>query len=237
MPSSGQTAAFVNRIIPFSSVDGPGNRTAVFLQGCNWNCQYCHNPETRGICNGCGKCVSVCPRHAISIRKIYPDKDVSESVSDSRELGDYPIAFKPELCVMCDACIKACPHSSCPRVLRQTPEQTFEIIKRQMPFIRGVTVSGGECCLYPEYLVELFKLCKEEKLETMIDSNGSIDFRALPELVEVTDGFMLDIKAFDSNIHLKVTGADNKAVIENITFLADKKKALRGQNSCSSGPC
>ena len=37
----------VNKIIPFSSVDGPGNRTAVFFQGCNWDCCYCHNPETR----------------------------------------------------------------------------------------------------------------------------------------------------------------------------------------------
>ena len=36
----------VNKIIPFSSVDGPGNRTAVFVQGCNFNCHYCHNPET-----------------------------------------------------------------------------------------------------------------------------------------------------------------------------------------------
>ena len=36
----------VNKIIPFSSVDGPGNRTAVFFQGCNWDCCYCHNPET-----------------------------------------------------------------------------------------------------------------------------------------------------------------------------------------------
>ena len=35
----------VNKIIPFSSVDGPGNRTAVFFQGCNWDCCYCHNPE------------------------------------------------------------------------------------------------------------------------------------------------------------------------------------------------
>lgn len=41
----------VNKIIPFSSVDGPGNRTVVFLQGCNFNCLYCHNPETINICN------------------------------------------------------------------------------------------------------------------------------------------------------------------------------------------
>ena len=37
---------YVNKIIPFSAVDGPGNRMAIFFQGCNLNCLYCHNPET-----------------------------------------------------------------------------------------------------------------------------------------------------------------------------------------------
>lgn len=36
----------VTRIIDFSAVDGPGNRLVIFLQGCNFNCWYCHNPET-----------------------------------------------------------------------------------------------------------------------------------------------------------------------------------------------
>ena len=47
----------VNKIIPVSVVDGPGNRTAVFLQGCNISCAYCHNPETQNLCTGCGVCV------------------------------------------------------------------------------------------------------------------------------------------------------------------------------------
>lgn len=37
---------YLRNIIPYSAVDGPGNRTVVFLQGCNLNCLYCHNPET-----------------------------------------------------------------------------------------------------------------------------------------------------------------------------------------------
>ena len=53
----GSMKAVINRIIPFSSVDGPGNRTAIFLQGCNINCKYCHNPETRKMCVQCGTCV------------------------------------------------------------------------------------------------------------------------------------------------------------------------------------
>ena len=44
--SKGLDKGLVRRILPFSSVDGPGNRTAIFLQGCNFNCLYCHNPET-----------------------------------------------------------------------------------------------------------------------------------------------------------------------------------------------
>lgn len=32
--------------IEFSCVDGPGNRFVVFLQGCNLNCLFCHNPQT-----------------------------------------------------------------------------------------------------------------------------------------------------------------------------------------------
>ncbi|MGL5951492.1 MAG: 4Fe-4S cluster-binding domain-containing protein, partial [Cetobacterium sp.] len=38
--------AKINKIIKFSNVDGPGNRMAIFFQGCNFNCEYCHNPET-----------------------------------------------------------------------------------------------------------------------------------------------------------------------------------------------
>ncbi|TRZ56258.1 MAG: 4Fe-4S cluster-binding domain-containing protein, partial [Streptomycetaceae bacterium] len=38
--------AQVASIIPFSWVDGPGNRFVLFLQGCNFNCVACHNPQT-----------------------------------------------------------------------------------------------------------------------------------------------------------------------------------------------
>lgn len=42
---------YIRKIIPFSTVDGHGNRTAIFLQGCQFDCLYCHNPETISIVN------------------------------------------------------------------------------------------------------------------------------------------------------------------------------------------
>ena len=73
----------VNKIIPFSSVDGPGNRTAVFLQGCNFDCRYCHNPETRNLCTGCMECVEKCPAKALADR-------------------DGRVVFDPAACIGCD---------------------------------------------------------------------------------------------------------------------------------------
>lgn len=194
-------AAPVNRIIPFSAVDGPGNRTAVFLQGCNIDCKYCHNPETRALCINCGMCVQGCPAGALY-------------------LVEGKVHFEPAKCVACDTCIQTCTHDASPRVLWMTVEEVLAEVKKQIPFIRGVTVSGGECTLYPEFLAALFSECKKLGLHTLIDSNGMIDLGVYPELLAVTDGVMLDIKAFSERDHVMVTGYSNDRVLKNAAFLA-----------------
>lgn len=197
--------AVVNRIIPFSSVDGPGNRTAVFLQGCNIDCKYCHNPETRKLCSQCGLCAKECPADALAFEKGR-------------------VFYDSAKCVWCDTCIHVCPNDSSPRTKEMSPEEVYGVIKRQMPFIRGITVSGGECMLWPEFLLALFRLAKADGLTTLIDSNGMILFEEYPELMEATDGVMLDIKAFDSQEHRGITGADNEAVLRNAIWLAEHSK-------------
>lgn len=197
--------AVVNRIIPFSSVDGPGNRTAVFLQGCNIDCRYCHNPETRGFCQQCGICVEQCPEGALSV------------------VGGH-VHYDPVKCVQCDTCIHVCPHDSSPRTEELSPEEVYERVRKQIPYIRGISVSGGECMLQPEFLTGLFRLARADGLTTLIDSNGTIPFSEHPDLMEVTDGVMLDIKAFDCGEHRKVTGASNETVLANAVWLAEHAK-------------
>ena len=89
----------VNKIIPFSNVDGPGNRTAIFFQGCTFNCLFCHNPETIRLCDHCGQCVGVCPTGAL-------EKD-----SNGKVVWDF------DLCTQCDSCIKTCPGNASPKVM------------------------------------------------------------------------------------------------------------------------
>jgi len=146
-------------------------------------------------------CVPTCPTAALSVK-------------------DGKVAFAPQKCIACDTCIKVCRHGATPRIVKMTSKETFDKICENVPFIRGITFSGGECSLYPDFMREVFTLCKQAGLSTMIDSNGSIDFRNFDDLLEVCDGVMLDIKAYDYNEHIKVTDVGNDIVLNNARYLA-----------------
>ena len=78
--------------------------------------------------------------------------------------------------------------------------------------------------LQPKFLTELFRLAKKDGLGTLIDSNGMVPFENYPELMEVADGVMLDIKAFEAEEHKKVTGYTNEMVLQNAVYLAKTSK-------------
>ncbi len=209
------TYGLVNKIIPHSVVDGEGNRMAVFFQGCNFNCIYCHNPETINHCNHCGSCVDGCPVGALS-------------------LEEGKVIWNKKTCVDCDNCVKVCPNLSSPKITKYSPEELAEIACDQIPFISGVTCSGGECTLQWQFIAEFFKLVREKGLSTLIDTNGGTDLSKMGELLEVCDGAMVDIKAFDSTEHQQLIGVDNDLVIRNIIYLASIGKLTELRTVCLS---
>ena len=96
----------------------------------------------------------------------------------------------------------------------------------------GITVSGGEPLLQWEFVTELFKLAKEKKVHTALDTAGSIfDSAGLPmegfeELMKVTDLVLMDLKEMDPRKHRKLTGMENAPVLEMARWLSDHGKEM-----------
>lgn len=195
----------INKIIPFSIVDGKGNRTSIFLQGCNIRCKYCHNPETQNLCGSCGTCVPKCPVSALSFQ-------------------NEKVVWDMDKCIHCDTCIQVCERNATPKIQEMSVDEVFEKIKKNVPFIRGITVSGGECTLYPQFLTELFIKVKEIGLTCFIDTNGTIELEQEQALMSVCDGVMLDVKSWEEQCFYNLTGYSNENVKKNLVYLAKEHK-------------
>lgn len=196
----------LNNVLPFSSVDGPGNRSVVFLQGCNLACAYCHNPYTIGLCTHCGECVEPCPEDALSF-------------AHAKVVVDWAA------CNRCGVCIDVCPESSTPLAETVTPAEVVDRVRRSAPFVSGVTISGGEATVQPEFLVALTEAFKDDPMygskSVLIDSNGKAPTDLWDRLAPTIDGVMLDIKAWDPGDHQRLTGSDNADVLDSLAHLSD----------------
>lgn len=197
--------ALVSKIIPFSCVDGPGSRLALFLQGCNLRCKNCHNPWTMGRCNDCGECVPHCPHDALQIQhgRVY---------------------WREETCQQCDTCLHMCPQQATPMAQQWSTEHLLQQIIRAAPFIEGITVSGGEATTQLPFVCALFKQIREtpelSHLTCLVDSNGELSTAGWEKLRPLCDGVMVDLKAWGEKTHLTLTGRGNQRIKSSIRWLA-----------------
>lgn len=191
----------VNKIIAFSNVDGPGNRTSIFFQGCPFNCLFCHNPETIHLCRSCGACVEKCPVGALG----FDDQG--------------QVRWDSGRCVGCDNCIRVCPHDASPKIRWMTVEDVMKEVRRSAPYISGITTSGGECTLQNEFLIQLFTQVRDLGKTCLIDSNGSFDFAADPRVLAVSEGVMLDVKAVGEDWSRELISYPRELVLKNLDYL------------------
>ena len=152
----------------FGTLDGPGIRFVIFLQGCPMRCKYCHNPDTREMNRG----------------------------------------------------------------QKRSAESLIAEFQRNRNFYEkgGITVTGGEALMQIDFLLELFRLAKEEKIHTCIDTSGityrtgeSEYNRKLDGLMTMTDLVILDIKHMDPEGHRELTGHDNGSILAFSRYLEEKK--------------
>ncbi len=206
----------------FSLHDGPGLRTTVFLKGCPLRCLWCHNPESQSPspevmywktrCIGCGACAVSCPGGAI-------------------ELSSGEVCQTGRKCLACGKCVSVCPAGA--RGIsgrRVTAEEVVsEALKDNVFFDEsggGVTFSGGEPLMQPDFLEAALRLSKEAGLMTAVDTCGFSSWDIFEKIIPYSDLFLYDVKHMDDALHRELTGAPNGVILANLRRLARSGKAV-----------
>lgn len=209
MQKGAELRAMVSRWLPFSCVDGPGNRLVLFLQGCNFRCPGCHNPHTMGLCDHCGDCVPGCPGRALAMQ-------------------EGRVSWQAELCTHCDRCLDVCPRHASPKTRQMSVAEVLALLRRYGPLLTGVTVSGGEATTQLPFVIALFTAIKAApdlaRLTCLLDSNGSLGETGWQRLLPVLDGAMIDLKGWREPVHLALTGWGRELVLASLQLLAQAGK-------------
>ena len=138
--------------------------------------------------------------------------------------------FHPEKCIKCGHC------DNCPTGARETIgyeitiPKLMEEIRKDLPFYEqsggGATFSGGEPLNQAEFLLKILAQCREEYINTAVDSSGFCSTAALLEAAGYADYFLYDIKFFNSDKHEKYCGAPNGIILNNLERLAETKAKI-----------
>lgn len=162
----------------FSTHDGPGIRTIVFLKGCALRCRWCCNPESQ-----------------------------SYDIQQMRQGGKIKTVGRDV-----------------------TVGEVLQEILRDRPYYRrsggGVTLSGGESLLQPDFAVALLKACHENGVNTAIETTGYADPSVVERFLPHLDTVLMDIKHMDSRKHAEFTTKPNEKILQNARLIAEKANRL-----------
>ena len=141
------------------SVDGPGLRFVVFMQGCGLRCKYCHNPDSWKTDHG----------------KLYTVDEVLKEVLK------------------------------------------YEVYMRFSQ--GGVTLSGGEPLLQPEFAAELLLRCRLKGIHTAVDTSGAVSLEKAIPVYEHTNLVLLDVKCIDPQVYRQITDGRLENTLETAAYL------------------
>ena len=208
----------------YSTHDGPGIRTVVFLKGCSLSCRWCQNPESRSrtrdvlfdarLClEGCDLCQQAAPG--------IIDCTLNGLIIHREKLNDATL----------NALTDCCPTQA--MTVCGEEQQVADImatVLRDKPFYErsggGITLSGGEPFMNPTLAHSLFKASHEQGIHTAVETCLHVPWHAIEPSLPYVDLFLADLKHVDGDVFKQWAGGSAKRVLENLKRLAAAGKKI-----------
>ena len=209
----------------YSIYDGRGTRVVVFFQGCSARCIWCHSPHSQyrkntllydaKLCSNCGRCGSVC------------ENNVHRFENNSHKVYR-------ENCIGCGKCVEACPNSYKYRqagalhlpVIPLSVKSLFEKLQPHLNVTKyeggGITLSGGEALLQQKASKELLIMCKDNHINTAVETSGLLPPKYYKNLEGLVDCWLYGMR-FTTNY--PVTD-HTKTILKSFKIIADYKSEI-----------
>ena len=192
--------------------DGAGLRTDVFFKGCPLRCAWCANPESQAMqpefalsahqCMACGQFPETCP--------VKWQRERDQPWTQEKEL-DYARR------------VALCPTEAMHRFgERWTAGAVMREVLRDRVFYGdggGVTLTGGDPTMQPEFAEAILRLAKAAGISTAIETCGHAAWSVWERLLPHLDQILFDVKHLDSAVHRQFTGVGNELILSNLRQL------------------
>lgn len=208
----------------YSTHDGPGIRTVVFLKGCSLGCRWCQNPESRArsedllydsrLClPGCELCQQAAP--AVITRTL------DDLIIDRQNVNDSHIAALRDCCPT--TALTVCGEE-------KSVEEIMATVLRDKPFYDrsggGITLSGGEPFMNPTLAQALFEASHQAGIHTAVETCLHVPWKYIEPSLPFVDLFLADLKHVDEAVFQQWTDGSARRVLDNLQRLAQAGKKM-----------